>query len=421
MIRESNGFSVVELMVAGAIIAIVLALAVPFYSAYKRGSCDRMAQQDLASLRSAVYNYINDPANKNHELPRNLGDLAGEYYGWGGTNNKCGVRVYYYPSSQSICAVAMKGSRPRGVSSRYRYCHRIRGLASNRLDSFPERLWSAITNLLAPAEAHAFIPDIESPPAEDAVEESNLNNYIAVNPYKGCQRSAFDKDGNYVGCSESTDTGQIGDYTFYTEFDNMDGLTPAYGSDNQSWSTEGGFLVGKRNKSGEQNIVFGSDKWKDYSVEVSGTLFKTNGKKGTQQSPGYGLYYRATDNDGNGKYTGYRFQYDAALGDKFVVRKVVDGKESAPFQSAKMKDFMDDEDIYNKNHTVNVAVKGEHHTIKVDGVTVLEFDDDTFSQGKSGLRTWANNGNWSQSLAKFDWVKVRTIGGGMITKIGIAR
>jgi len=417
MKREVNGFSVVELMVVVTVIAIILAVAVPFYISYKRTSCDRAAQSDLAALQSAVYKYVTDPANINRELPRNIQDVAGDYYGWGGTNRKCGVKVYFHPTSQSICAVASRGSRPTGPESRYRYCYRIHGLASNWLERIPAIVWSWITDILEPSSAHAFMPDLESPPDVSVAGGDDLRNYVSVSPDQGCRGSAFSSDGKYVGCSEQAGTGEDNSgvkpvqappkYAFDSDFNDMKNLEPVYGSTKSSWSIEDGRLVGRRSRRGEQNIAFGDESWTDCEIEVSATIMKKTTKKGTKQSPGYGIYYRATDEDGNGRYTGYRFQYDPCLR-KFVIRKVYDGREKKPFQSVRIKKFIPKGDVYNKKHTVNISVRSDHHVVKVDGKKVLEFKDNTFPNGRSGLRTWANSGKWSESVVKFDRARVRT-------------
>ncbi len=97
---------------------------------------------------------------------------------------------------------------------------------------------------------------------------------------------------------------------------------------------------------------------------------------------GYGVYYRA---DNNPNITGYVFQFDPGLGNKFVVRKVVGGVEQAPFQSVAMPSGFP---IYNQSHDISVAIVGDRHVIKVDNQPVLEFQDTTFASGSGGFRTW---------------------------------
>lgn len=157
---------------------------------------------------------------------------------------------------------------------------------------------------------------------------------------------------------------------FTSEFNSMGGLTPLVGQ----WSIQNGRLI--PTGPGENRLAFGDKTWKDYTVTVNATL--TSGK-------GYGVYYRA---DGNPNITGYVFQYDPGTGDKFVVRRVVNGIEQAVFQNTKIpKGFP----IYNQSHEISITVQGDQHTIQIDGQTVLNFKDSTFTSGMAGLRSWSGS------------------------------
>ncbi|MCX8110268.1 MAG: DUF1080 domain-containing protein [Syntrophorhabdaceae bacterium] len=157
---------------------------------------------------------------------------------------------------------------------------------------------------------------------------------------------------------------------FTNEFNSISGLTPLVGS----WSVQNGALI--PTGPGENRIAFGDRAWNDYTVTVNATL--TSGK-------GYGVYYRA---DGNPNITGYVFQYNPGIGDKFVVRKVVNGIEQAVFQSIKIPNGFP---IYNQSHEIAISVQGDEHTIKIDGQTVINFKDSTFTSGMVGLRSWSGS------------------------------
>jgi fructan beta-fructosidase len=163
---------------------------------------------------------------------------------------------------------------------------------------------------------------------------------------------------------------------FTTGFDNMDGLTPLKGK----WALKDGTLVDQGN--GEHRLAFGDTAWTDYTTTVRATL---------AEGQGYGIYYRA---DGNKKITGYCFQYDPGYKKgSFVVRKVVNGKQTAPIQRVAIPGGFP---VYGQSHEVSVSVVGDRHVIRIDGETVLDFADASFSSGAAGLRTW------SKSAAAFE-------------------
>ncbi|MCG6535999.1 MAG: DUF1080 domain-containing protein, partial [Syntrophales bacterium LBB04] len=139
-------------------------------------------------------------------------------------------------------------------------------------------------------------------------------------------------------------------------------------------------------KPGQENrIAFGDPAWTNYEIKVSAVL---------TQGTGYGVYYRA---DGNPNITGYVFQYDPGLGNKFLVRKVYGGVEQSPFQSVSMPAGFP---IYNQSHDVSIAVVGDRTVIKVDNQTILDFQDSSFASGSGGFRTWG------QTAANFDNLSV---------------
>ncbi|MEW6348894.1 MAG: prepilin-type N-terminal cleavage/methylation domain-containing protein [Thermodesulfobacteriota bacterium] len=131
--RNVKGFTLIELMVVVAIIGIILAIAIPYFISYKRTSCDRAASADISKLGACLERFGNELVDLNcpEYVPSatNIALLVGPYYGWGGTNRKCEVRVQVDPGSpiSEIWGCALNGSRPGGAVSRYLYRTRISG------------------------------------------------------------------------------------------------------------------------------------------------------------------------------------------------------------------------------------------------------------------------------------------------------
>lgn len=173
-----------------------------------------------------------------------------------------------------------------------------------------------------------------------------------------------------LGCSihyATLPAGDTANFLYASSFDGQSGLNKLMGN----WNVANGTL---NNKPGQENrIGFGDTTWKDYELKVSAVLTAGNG---------YGIYYRA---DGNPNITGYVFQYDPGLGNKFVVRKVINGQEQAPFQTASMPAGFP---IYNQSHDISIAVVGDRTVIKMDNQTIMDFRDSSFASGSGGVRTW---------------------------------
>ena len=194
--------------------------------------------------------------------------------------------------------------------------------------------------------------------------------------------------GNYVwlqrtptpilGCSlhyATIPVGETANVIFSSNFDNMNNLNPLMGN----WSINNGSL--RSISSGESRLAFGDNSWTDYEIKVGAVLTKGNG---------YGIYYRA---DGNPNITGYVFQYDPGMGNQFLVRKVINGNEQAPFQSVSMPAGFT---ILNQAHDISIAVVGDRTVIKVDNQPIMDFKDSKFASGSGGFRTW------SGTTASFD-------------------
>ncbi len=201
--------------------------------------------------------------------------------------------------------------------------------------------------------------------------------WISTSPFSPCYPM--------VGCSVhywhfGDDHSNLETELFSSDFDNMDFLTPLRGD----WFVQDGQLRPTR-RGGEHRIVFGSIDWTDYTVEVEATL---------DEGMGYGIYYRS---NGEANITGYCFQYDPGYSNYFLVRRVFNGREQSPFQRIRMPEGFS---VYGQSHAISIGVDGNRHVISIDGQVIMEFDDDTFSSGSAGFRSWGN------SDVSFDEVRV---------------
>ncbi len=130
--RNRKGFTLIELMVVVAIIGIILAIAIPYFISYKRTACDRAASADISKLAACLERYGNELVDLNCDEDdvtideARIANFVGPYYGWGGTNRKCDVRVTL-GAAEEAWGCALKGSRPEGPDTRYIYRARLSG------------------------------------------------------------------------------------------------------------------------------------------------------------------------------------------------------------------------------------------------------------------------------------------------------
>jgi hypothetical protein len=112
---------------------IVLAIAIPYYVAYKRTACDRAVSADVGKLAAALERLKNEAKDYGMEFDEGAVDtfvennglkyVVGPYYGWRGCTKKCGsvIRLNKQGGRWVVEGVAVKGSHPGGVHSRYIY------------------------------------------------------------------------------------------------------------------------------------------------------------------------------------------------------------------------------------------------------------------------------------------------------------
>ena len=167
---------------------------------------------------------------------------------------------------------------------------------------------------------------------------------------------------------------QPGNLLYKSDFSSINGINILKGA----WQVIEGVLSPA--KSGEDRAILPGTNGTDYDIQMNAVLGSS--KTG---SSGYGIYYRATE---KADITGYCFQYDPGAGNRFVVKKVTNGKEAASFQMVSMTKVMGTDFDVNAAHKIEISVIGDNHVITVDGIKVMDFSDSTFTSGSVGVRSW---------------------------------
>ena len=117
------------------------------------------------------------------------------------------------------------------------------------------------------------------------------------------------------------------------------------------------------------------DNMSDYSVTLTDAQLNAGN--------GYGVFFRGTDLDG--RTDGYIVQYDPGWGGgSIIMRKWIDGRELPPFATYRMPDY----DWYSEPHDLRVDVNGNTFTVYLNDEKVLVGEDDTYTEGGVGLRSW---------------------------------
>jgi len=153
-------------------------------------------------------------------------------------------------------------------------------------------------------------------------------------------------------------------------------------SDQHDWEiTEEGYITLDGDYQ-SRGIFNGDETAENYTVNVVATYLGDGN--------GYGIYVRASGTASN--INGYCFQVDEHFS-QFIVRIVNNGNEGGvnnyihglTFSAAGLSAGLPQRP---EKHNISITANGNHFTMKFNGVKVLDFYDDTFSQGWVGLRQW---------------------------------
>lgn len=144
-----------------------------------------------------------------------------------------------------------------------------------------------------------------------------------------------------------------------------------------NWDQEDGRLCAGPN---EHRALIQGSAGENFTVSVDATL--------DEGSWGYGVFFRSSV-DESGRLQGYIFQYDPAYGSgEFLYRRWVNGYELSPFARARPESEFQ---WFGTQRHVEVEVRGDTMTTRIDGRTVLTAQDSAFDSGSAGLRTWISS------------------------------
>ena len=173
--------------------------------------------------------------------------------------------------------------------------------------------------------------------------------------------------------------GAVAATLFNSTFANAAGVRSLQGT----WTAIGGSLAPPLSGG---KAIFSGTYGTDYEITADVQLTSGNG---------YGIYYRITEPNGSSSLpstanlSGYVFQFDLGLGNKFVIRKVTNGSESGTVANVAMPTGFSLTDA----HQIVLSVIGNTTVVKVDGTQVISYTDTSspYTAGYVGAKAWSSN------------------------------
>jgi len=192
--------------------------------------------------------------------------------------------------------------------------------------------------------------------------------YISLETAGYSLRDAYCSAAEVLGNPDACSTGEI---YCQDDFSTADDWTSQYGT----WTNEDGKLCTSRGSKNYNNCSQNMKNNEDYTIKLKDVQL--------DRGDGYGIFFRGTEM--GGRTDGYIVQYDPGWGGgSIIMRKWINGRELPPFASIRMPDY----DWYSEPHDMQLNVEGDTFTFILDGEEVLVGQDDTYTEGGVGLRSW---------------------------------
>jgi len=325
--KRDNGFSLIEMLIVLAVIAALIAVVTPLALNAIRSAKATSVSANFKTLSTSIYNHYYVENYLPDDIDLLVRDLNEDTYG---IAHKEAGGVYEYVLFTTENA-----------------------------------------NL---SKIHEMLPNVSSTIPENEEEYIFLNN--GRDTFENLTAKyivSFNSEG-LVGPSSTFDLNSygIGDASAFHSIDDggwkitENGLQPDF--DESGWN--------------KKAIFNGDQTSENYVVNATAQIINP----GSGGGRGYAIYIRAT---GEAEHiNAYAFQIDPGI-DRFIVRIVENGGEVGV---ASQKSFSSLGIVFDSitEQKIQIQADGNHFIMKFNGTEVLNFTDDTYSEGWVGVRHWGS-------------------------------